>query len=325
MKKVVVFGNGKIAAECLKLLTETQGVEIRLVLYNPNDPSLISPIRTFCEKHSIHSEAIGSTILPSVTELIREKNPDIIFNINSHNIFDKKILDIPKIGAINFHNGPLPKYRGPGYVIPSWAIFNQEHEHGVTWHFMDEGIDTGDIIAQDKFYLSNKETALELNFKCITAGIKLFEKNIDDILSDNCNRTSQKGPSSTYFSSQIPNNGYIDFNWPYHKIDAFLRATDYRPYQNLFTYAKVKYKNNIFIVNTASLHKLTHHNYQNGEIISLSSNYLRIAANDSILDITKVMHKEDDEISIEKLIKDYHISEGDVLNYNYSDKFELAS
>ena len=75
-------------------------------------------------------------------------------------------------GAINFHDGPLPRYAGLN--APVWAILNRETRHGVTWHMIEGGIDEGDIVEQRLFDLDAGETALTLNTKCYGAAIDSF-------------------------------------------------------------------------------------------------------------------------------------------------------
>ena len=64
-------------------------------------------------------------------------------------------------GAINFHDGPLPRYAGLN--APVWAIINGEPDHGITWHMIEGGVDEGDILEQRLFELASEETALTLN------------------------------------------------------------------------------------------------------------------------------------------------------------------
>lgn len=325
MKNIVVIGNGKLAIDCIRLLIEHQNACVNTILYNPNESTFSELVNNLSEKYSIEYQTIDKTFSDEDISLIEKTKPDIIFNIFSDIKFPKKVLSIPKLGAINFHNGPLPLYRGHGHVIPFWSIMNGEQTHGVTWHFMDEGIDTGDIIRVRKFDLDKKETALSLNFKCIVEGEKLFQEILDDLLKDKFQRIPQLGQASRYFSSYIPNNGYLDFRWSYQKIERFLRATDYRPFKNLFTYAKVKHLDQSFIVNNVALHNLGRHRYQYGEIISLSDQFIRVATKDSIIDLTETMCADDQEISIKKLISEYKIKKGDLLNDSTYEKMSIAS
>ena len=90
------------------------------------------------------------------------------------------MLSIPKLGCINFHPGPLPSYGGSnGWV---WAIINGETEYGVTFHYMEEKIDTGHIVAIENFNIEANETGLSLLMKCYDRGAALFKKKLKSIL-----------------------------------------------------------------------------------------------------------------------------------------------
>lgn len=89
-------------------------------------------------------------------DLLSKISPDIIVSISASQIFSKKIIDIPKYGAINVHNAPLPKYRG---LMPSfWILKNNEPFTAITVHKILEDIDSGDIIVQKKVPIAKKET-----------------------------------------------------------------------------------------------------------------------------------------------------------------------
>ena len=79
---------------------------------------------------------------------------DIIIN-QSQNIIKKELLSIPKIGVLNRHNALLPKNRGR--LTPFWVVFNEEKETGVSIHFVEEGIDSGDIVVQKRYNVSKRD------------------------------------------------------------------------------------------------------------------------------------------------------------------------
>lgn len=88
-------------------------------------------------------------------EELKNLEPDVIIN-QSQSIIKKDLLDIPKIGVINRHNALLPKNRGR--LTPFWVLYKQEKETGVSIHFVEEGIDSGDIIVQKRFPVTPKDT-----------------------------------------------------------------------------------------------------------------------------------------------------------------------
>ena len=75
-------------------------------------------------------------------------------------------------GAVNFHDGPLPAYAGLN--APVWAILAGETTHGITWHLMEEGADTGDILVTQEVNINEEETAFTFNAKCFAAGVESF-------------------------------------------------------------------------------------------------------------------------------------------------------
>ena len=86
---------------------------------------------------------------------LRELKPDVIIN-QSQSIIKKDLLQIPKYGVINRHNALLPKNRGR--LTPFWVLYKGEKETGVSIHFIDEGIDSGEIIVQKKYKVRNNDT-----------------------------------------------------------------------------------------------------------------------------------------------------------------------
>src|SRR6476659_9154377 len=126
MKKLVLIGSGKMAVDCLKIMTETPHDVLSIAITEPRAVSAGNPLPLYCREQGVpclETEWINSS---GVVDRLSTIGPDIMFNI-----------------------GPLPRYGGVNAY--SWAIINGEKHHGVTWHYLDQGIDTGDIIAQRLF------------------------------------------------------------------------------------------------------------------------------------------------------------------------------
>lgn len=131
----------------------------------------------------------------------------------------------------NIHFSLLPAYKG---VYPSvWPILNGEEYAGVTLHKMDQGIDTGDIIAQTRFKLSPNETSFSLYTKLIDKGTSLVVKNIDRIIVNRFKTYPQSAFGSTYYSKSSIDyaNLSIDLNATATQIDRQIRAYYFPAYQ----------------------------------------------------------------------------------------------
>lgn len=124
----------------------------------------------------------------------------------------------------NIHFSLLPAYKG---VYPSvWPILNGEQYAGVTLHEMEQGIDTGDIIAQKRIKLSGKETSYSLYHRCIKEGTALVIKNLDKLINHSYKAYSQSAIGSTYYSKKSIDysNFTIDLKATATQIDRQIRA-----------------------------------------------------------------------------------------------------
>lgn len=114
-----------------------------------------------------------------VQNLLKKINPDLII-VNGTRIISKKTLTCVGCRFINTHSGITPKYRGVhgGY----WALVNKDYENcGVTVHFVDEGIDTGCVIAKSRISVTNKDNFFTYPILQIAEGVRLMDKVLKDL------------------------------------------------------------------------------------------------------------------------------------------------
>jgi natural product biosynthesis luciferase-like monooxygenase protein len=105
---------------------------------------------------------------------------DYLLSVANLRVLGRELLALPRQGAINFHDGPLPRYAGLN--APAWAILNGEAEHGIAWHRMTERVDAGDLLVQRAVAIAPDDTALTLNLKCYEAGIDAFRELVDRLV-----------------------------------------------------------------------------------------------------------------------------------------------
>lgn len=129
---------------------------------------------------------------PAFLDRMRQLKPDYILTVLFGHILKKELLDIPTFGGINMHPSLLPHYQGAGGS--SWSIM-EGTPHGVTVHFMDEGIDTGDIIAQKEIPIDFTDTAASLRTKLEDAGLALVKENWESIKKGTNKRLKQSAGS----------------------------------------------------------------------------------------------------------------------------------
>lgn len=134
-------------------------------------------------------------------------------------ILKGKILSIPKIGWLNFHPSYLPYNRGKHSSF--WCLVD-ETDCGVSLQFIDEGIDTGDIVASKRIKVSWTDTGKTIYDRCREEIIDLFKKNFKDIKQNKVNRIKQKPNEGTYHkSSEITDIVKIDLDANYQARKLF--------------------------------------------------------------------------------------------------------
>ncbi|NNE91602.1 MAG: hypothetical protein HKN23_08145 [Verrucomicrobiales bacterium] len=162
---------------------------------------------------------------PDFATVIKEEAVDILLNVHSLHIVHEEVVNAPRVGAFNLHPGPLPRYAGMN--APSWAILNGESSHGVTLHWMEAGIDTGDIAWQEQFELSPGETGLDVSRRCTRVGIELIQKLLAAD-PERIPREKQDFSRRTYHGFERPFGGDL----PWHSaalFEQFVRACCFHP------------------------------------------------------------------------------------------------
>lgn len=229
MKKIIVFGNQQIAIDCIKILASTKDVNLLAVVgcERERDGRFGYPsLKKFCQENNIiyyNPEKLDNQFL----EIIKELDPDICFSVYYRNIFSPDYISIPPMGFVNIHPSLLPKYRGS--VPTFWALLNNEKEIGVTMHYIDRGIDSGDIIVQTKHKIPENITGFELNNIMVREGLTLFRKQLPLILMGKNKRVKQNEASATYFGPFSKKLRVINWLSPIEQIKRKVQALT-KPY-----------------------------------------------------------------------------------------------
>ena len=164
---------------------------------------------------------------PAVMALFQEKQIDIILNVFCDRIIPKSLVELPGVEIINFHYGHLPQYQGR-FIVTN-IILNGEVKTCVTTHYIDEGVDTGDIIFEDWLPVLPTDTARSLYMRCANIGVEAFERTLQYFVRhEPLPRRAQVG-SGKYFKFEEPNGLRVDLNWTQAKIEQFIRATTFEP------------------------------------------------------------------------------------------------
>ncbi|MBE9029045.1 amino acid adenylation domain-containing protein [filamentous cyanobacterium LEGE 11480] len=211
-----------------------------------------------------------------LVDVLDPKSFDYLFSILNLEILPPALLSLPVRGAINLHDALLPKYGG--LYAPSWAIMHQEAEHGITWHWMTEGIDEGDILKQYPLSISATETAFTLNAKCYDAALQSFPQLIDDLLHDRISVNPQDLDQRSYFNAvQRPTPGcVVDWSWSADAIAALFRALDFGAYANPLGLPKLYVAGDFYVIKAIEISKYST-DVAPGTVVKIVADWLQIA------------------------------------------------
>ena len=179
------MGTPDFALKSLEALYNTEN-EIVGVVTNQDKPkgrgmqNVASPVKEFAlEKNLKLFQPIKVRKNEEFINEIKSLNPDLLCVVAYGKILPKELLSLPKFGAINVHGSLLPKYRGAAPI--QWAVLNGDKETGITTMFMDEGMDTGDMILKEKVQIGDEETTGELWDRLSDIGAKLLVQTVSKI------------------------------------------------------------------------------------------------------------------------------------------------
>lgn len=198
--KVIFMGTPDFAKESLEAIYNA-GYEIIGVVTNPDKPQgrgmkiRQSPVKEFALEKNL--KIYQPTKIRNNIEFIQEikdLNPDVICVVAYGKILPKELLEIPKKGCINVHGSLLPQYRGAAPI--QWAVLNGDKKTGITTMYMDEGMDTGDMIYKKEIEIGEDETTGELWERLEKLGGELLVKTLDDIEKGVAPREKQIGEFS---------------------------------------------------------------------------------------------------------------------------------
>jgi len=233
---IVFMGTPDFAVPSLRALADA-GYRIAACVTQPDRPKgrkgVLSP-------PPVKEEALGRGIPvlqpeklkhPETLEALRALKPDLIVTAAYGKILPKAVLDLPPLGCINVHASLLPKYRGAAPI--QHAIMDGETETGVTIMYMDEGLDTGDMIAWRKTAITDEDDAGTLFDRLSRIGAELLLETLPLIAAGKAPRVPQRDEEAVYASMLTREDEKIDWNDDHIRV--FNRVRALRPAPGAYT------------------------------------------------------------------------------------------
>lgn len=291
--KVVFMGTPEFAKCSLEKLVESK-YNVVGVFTNPDKPSgrgmklKPSAVKEYAKKNNIPVfQPVKLRNNEEVINILKELEPDIICVVAYGKILPKEVLDYPRFGCVNVHGSLLPKYRGAAPM--QWAIINGEEKTGITTMYMDEGMDTGDMLLKEEIKIEEEDNLESIHDKLMNIGGNLLVKTLDKIVDGSIVREKQLN-EYTLAPMITKEMTKIDFSKTSREIFNFVRGLS--PFPGTYMVDEMGNKYKVYKVRVVDNNEVSEEMIENnksvGTIVKVSKNELVISTSDGYINILEI-------------------------------------
>jgi methionyl-tRNA formyltransferase len=233
--KAIFFGSPDFAVPCLEATSEL--AEVVGVVCQPDRPAgrglSLSPPAVKVRALALGLQVIQPTKVrvPEFAESLRALGADVGVVVADGRILTPAVLDAPRVGCVNVHASLLPRFRGAAPI--QWAIAEGDAETGVSLMQMDEGLDTGPVLAMARTPIGPGETAGELAQRLSAMGAGLLRRELQRFVHGELTPEPQDDARATLAPLLTKAHGRLDFRWPARRVHDRARAMS--PWPGAFT------------------------------------------------------------------------------------------
>jgi methionyl-tRNA formyltransferase len=233
------MGTPAFAVPALRVLVDA-AYDIVTVVTQPDRPAgrsgqpRPSPVKTLSLQHNLPIWQPAGLRDPDAMDRIRELAPDVIIVAAYGEIVKEEVLSLPPRGCLNVHASLLPRHRGPAPVAA--AIRAGDSETGISLMLMDEGVDSGPVLAQAVVPLDGGERRGALTALLAEVGAGLLERILPAWLAGEITPQPQDEAKATYNRLLRKEDGKIEWSWPARRIERMMRAHD--PWPGIYSFLR---------------------------------------------------------------------------------------
>ena len=307
--KIIFMGTPDFAVGTLRSLAEA-GHEITLVVSQPDKPKgrghamVPTPVKVVAEELGI--PVFQPVKIREAKDVLEKTEADVCVVAAFGQIIPASILHMKKYGCINVHASLLPKYRGAAPI--QWAVIDGEKESGVTIMQMDEGLDTGDMLAKAIVPLDEKETGGSLFDKLSEAGGRLCVETLAKLEKGEINPEKQ-GESPTAYASMLDKKmGNIDWNKSAVVIERLVRGLN--PWPSAYTHLDGK----TLKIWACDVLPQSASKGESGEILEVTKDAIHVQTGNGILVLREIQLAGKARMDAGAFLRGYKVVPGTVLS-----------
>lgn len=312
--KILFMGTPDLAKICLETVYNKDGCEIVGAVTQPDKPSgrgmrfTPSPVKVFAAEHGIPVFQPQTLRDGAFLSVLRELEPELIIVAAYGKILPHYVIEYPKYGCVNAHASLLPKYRGASPI--QRAIIDGESVTGITAMYMDDGLDTGDIILKLKCPIDENDDFGTLHDKLAFLAGEAMCSVIDCINDGTVTREKQPSEGASYAAKIEKNDCTVDFSKSPRDVSNLVRGLSPVPY------AFTKTPDGKFLKITKAHASAEVCDKPDGCVVSLDTageGKISVSCGGGILEISGVVPEGKKSMSAADFIRGRKISVGDVL------------
>ncbi|MBQ6276472.1 MAG: methionyl-tRNA formyltransferase [Bacteroidales bacterium] len=301
---IIFMGTPEFAVTSLKTLLD-KGYNVKAVVTTPDKPAgrgkniQFSDVKKFALEHNLPILQPEKLKSPEFLAQLKEIDADL-FVVVAFRMLPKEVWAMPKRGTINLHAALLPDYRGAAPI--NHAIINGETETGITTFYIDEQIDTGKIIMQERCAIEPEDNIGTLYDKLMYIGAEAVCKTVDIIASGNVNAIEQDSirTEGLHPAPKITKE-FCQINWNNKSVDIHNLIRGLSPYPAAWCYLKDDITAKIF----TSAYSIEKHNLEAGTFVSDNKSYLKVATQDGFVSILELQMQGKKRMAIKDFLNGF--------------------
>ena len=278
--KILFIGTVEFSKIVLKKLIELNAQVVGVCTKEKSEfNSDFADLRPLCEKNKIPYKLTDNVNSKDSCDWIKSFNPDIIFCFGWSDLLKKNILTLAPMGVLGFHPSELPKNRGRHPLI--WALALGLKKSASTFFFMNEGIDSGEILSQKKFDIFQNDDAQTLYDKFVNIALLQIEEFLPLLKKKTYQTIKQNDKGSNTWRKRLKIDGQINFRMSSQAIYNLVRALT-KPYVG----AHVNYNEKEIIVWKAEIIDYKKDNIESGKVLDVNKGKILVKTYDGAIEIT---------------------------------------
>ncbi len=306
--KLVFMGTPDFAVASLEALVES-GHEITLVVTQPDRPRgrgytmTPSPVKSYALEKGLNVISPDTLKNEEVIKTLEDSDADFFIVTAYGRLLSKRILDIPKRGCVNVHASLLPKWRGAAPI--NRAVMSGDKKGGITLMYMDEGLDTGDMILTKEIDIPSDWTAEDYHDALMSVGKELLHEFLKLAEKGDIPRIAQDGEKATYAAKIGNEDAFLTFDETAEAVKNRIRGLS--PFPGAFCFIngkRFKVRNAVASNGVGEI----------GRVLSTDKGGIEIACKDGSVIITRLCPEGKGVCDAESYLRGNKIENGTVVN-----------